>query len=112
MSGTRLPARLLVGTCLVGAIAAVAVYFALETPGQQSAQTQPTANTPGPDSLRVVDSRDGTVELTPQLIRTLGVRTSQVQPAGSHDRLRLSGSLILDSNRMVRVHSRFAGEVV
>ena len=36
----------------------------------------------------------------------------QVQSAASHERLTLSGVLNFDSNRMVRVHSRFPGEVV
>ena len=62
--------------------------------------------------LRLVSGTKNTLELSPQLIQTLGVRTVQVQSAGSHERLNLSGSLIFDSNRMVRVHSRFAGEVV
>lgn len=62
--------------------------------------------------LRLVADTSDTLELTPPLIRTLGVQTTQVETASSHRRLTLSGSLILDSNRMGRVHSRFAGEVV
>jgi cobalt-zinc-cadmium efflux system membrane fusion protein len=64
------------------------------------------------ESLRLVPGKVDTLALSAQLVHSMGVRTEQVQSAGSHDRLNLSGSLILDSNRLVRVHSRFAGEVV
>jgi len=63
-------------------------------------------------SLRLVPGSTNKLELSPQLIHSLGVHTISVQSARMHDHLRLNGSLFLDSNRMVRVHSRFAGEVV
>jgi cobalt-zinc-cadmium efflux system membrane fusion protein len=70
------------------------------------------AKSENPPSLRLLPGSNNTLELSRELVNSLGVRTVQVQSAASHDRLDLSGSLILDSNRMAVVHSRFAGEVV
>jgi cobalt-zinc-cadmium efflux system membrane fusion protein len=63
-------------------------------------------------AVRLVPGSTDKLVLSPQLINTLGVHTAAVQSAASHERLKLAGSLFLDSNRLVRVHSRFAGEVV
>ena len=56
---------------------------------------------------------------TPETIRvdraassSLEIRTSEVRPATKSRVLELQGSLALDTNRLVRVHSRFAGEVL
>ncbi len=52
------------------------------------------------------------LQLSPHTTTSLGLRLTQAQSAANHERLKLSGSLFIDSNRMVRVHSRFSGEVV
>ena len=63
-------------------------------------------------SLRLAPGSTNKLELSQELVASLGMRTVQAKSAESHDHLNLSGSLILDSNRSVRVHARFAGEVV
>jgi cobalt-zinc-cadmium efflux system membrane fusion protein len=95
------------GLCLVGFAGAM---LNSSLPGD--GKTLPDDARAVPESLSLVPGKPNTLQLSPQLIHTLGVQTIQVQSAGSHDRLMLSGSLLLDSNRMVRVHSRFPGEVV
>jgi membrane fusion protein, heavy metal efflux system len=97
---------ILAGLCLAG-LAGAMIASTLPRSGKDAAKTTAPVS-----SLRLMPGTTNTLELTPQLINTLGVQTVQVKSATSHDRLNLSGSLFLDSNRMVRVHSRFAGEVV
>ncbi|HEX5446575.1 MAG TPA: efflux RND transporter periplasmic adaptor subunit [Pirellulales bacterium] len=53
-----------------------------------------------------------TLELPAEMVRSLGIRVVQATSSARSEELRLSGSLFLDPNRLVRVHSRFAGEVV
>ena len=93
--------------CLAGFAAAM---IATTLPRQNQAAVP--AESPHVSSLRIVPGTSDSLELSEQLVHSLGVRAVQVKTAASHDRLNLSGSLFLDSNRMVRVHSRFAGEVV
>ncbi len=95
-----------VGLCLSvgGGIVAYTTY----SPAARSIAASGATTAP---SMRLVPGSTNTLELTPQLIGNLGVRTAKVVSAAGHDRLKLSGSLLLDSNRMVRVHSRFPGEV-
>jgi membrane fusion protein, heavy metal efflux system len=98
----------MLGLLIVGAAAAAVAISTTTNRGQVAAATPPL---PTP-SLRLVPGSNNKLELSPQLIQSLGVRTAVVESAKGHDQLRLNGSLFLDSNRMVRVHSRFAGEVV
>jgi membrane fusion protein, heavy metal efflux system len=54
-----------------------------------------------------------TLGVPPEAVRSLGLRTAPVRPATQPRPLPpLAGSLALDTNRLVRVHARFAGEVV
>lgn len=77
--------------------------------GEQAAEPAAATATP---VLSLVHGSDNRLQLSPRLIESLGVRLAQVQIGAEHHRLKLSGSLFADSNRMVRVHSRFAGEVI
>ncbi len=94
----------------VAVTAACAVVVASKLPHGTTAGGAPVDQEVQP--LRLASGSKNTLELTPELIHTLGVRTVQAQSAASHERLTLSGVLNFDSNRMVRVHSRFPGEVV
>lgn len=68
----------------------------------------------GPRALRIeiVADRPDTIRFTQEAYDTVGIRTFEVEPAPPPDPLRLPGSLVLDPNRLVRVHSRFTGELV
>ena len=108
--GSRNAKALIWTVCGLSLLALAGVWIAASLPAKPVVPEQVAVKTS--DNLRLVPGRPDTLALSPNLVRTLGVRTAQVEKAGSHRRLTLAGSLILDSNRMGRVHSRFAGEVV
>ncbi|HEY2250802.1 MAG TPA: efflux RND transporter periplasmic adaptor subunit [Planctomycetaceae bacterium] len=62
--------------------------------------------------IEIVAGRPDTIRFTDEAYQTLGVQTVEVQPAPPPDPLRLPGSLVLDPNRLVRIHSRFTGELI
>jgi cobalt-zinc-cadmium efflux system membrane fusion protein len=100
-------ALILAAVCLAGLGGAVIAFT--WRPASQSVASKP----PGAIyALRLAPGSINTLELSAQLINALGMRTVQVQSAANHDHLVLSGFLSFDPNRMVRVHSRFGGEVV
>ncbi len=45
-------------------------------------------------------------------IETVGIEFTEIQAAPPPEPLRLPGSILLDPNRLVRIHSRFPGELV
>jgi cobalt-zinc-cadmium efflux system membrane fusion protein len=57
------------------------------------------------------DDRD-TVVVPDEVIQSLGIRTARVESAIRSRPIRMPGSLMLDSNRLARIHSRFEGHVV
>jgi cobalt-zinc-cadmium efflux system membrane fusion protein len=59
--------------------------------------------------VQQVAGRPAAVVITPAGIDALGIRLEALQPAPAT--LKLHGSLVLDPNRLARVHSRFAGEI-
>jgi len=67
---------------------------------------------PETPTVHLVSGTRDTLELSPEVIQALDILTAPVEQAGSRDRLELLGSLFVDPNHMVRIHSRFAGEVV
>ena len=103
--------RVLVGCLAALAVVAIGgVVIASRVPREAADAVVPEK--PTEQSCRLAEGLPQTLDLSPELAGTLGVRTAQARRATSHDRLSLSGSLFLDPNRLVRVHSRFAGEVV
>lgn len=52
------------------------------------------------------------LRLSPEAYEALGVELASVERAPASDSLALTGSLLIDSNRLAYVHSRFSGEVV
>jgi membrane fusion protein, heavy metal efflux system len=72
---------------------------------------------PAPAEVRavqaeLVEGRAETIRLPADVVTRLGVKTQGAKPALERRPLELSGSLAFDSNRLARVHTRFAGEVV
>ena len=59
----------------------------------------------------VAGARD-TIQLPAAVARESGIQTAVAEPATQAMSLELSGTLILDSDRLSHVHARFAGEVV
>jgi cobalt-zinc-cadmium efflux system membrane fusion protein len=52
------------------------------------------------------------LRLSPEAYTALGIELATVKQAPANDALALTGSLLIDSNRLAYVHSRFSGEVV
>ncbi|MCE9603330.1 MAG: efflux RND transporter periplasmic adaptor subunit [Planctomycetia bacterium] len=63
--------------------------------------------------VELVGDRDDTVRLTQDdSARLLGVRVAEVRRATEPQPLNLPGTLFLDPNRLIHVHSRFGGEAI
>jgi cobalt-zinc-cadmium efflux system membrane fusion protein len=62
------------------------------------------------EAIKLVGS-DG-LELPPRTIGILGVKVAPVQKSTQPRKLELAGSLGIDTDRLARVHTRFAGEVM
>lgn len=67
-----------------------------------AAESQPAELGSSPETIRL-----GAAEA-----KALDIQTVRVEPAPPPEPLRLSGSLLLDPNRLVRIHARFPGELV
>jgi cobalt-zinc-cadmium efflux system membrane fusion protein len=61
--------------------------------------------------LNLISGEPNRVQLVPAAGETSRVKTVEVTPAPPPQPLRLSGSILLDTNSMVRIHSRFPGEL-
>lgn len=98
----------------VGSIAA----FSFGGFAHVDAWSAPTANRANRSLAKAEDSAalDATepdsICLPPDVARKLGIRTAPAEKATQGRSLVLAGSLALESNRLARVHTRFAGEVV
>ncbi len=62
--------------------------------------------------MRLIGDGERTMSLTPAMVRSFGLRTTQARSSEARPELVLFGSLFIDPSRMVRVHSRFSGEVI
>ncbi len=112
-----IPALPLLRAVAAGVVALVLVGISCAMPLVKN-WLQPTAGEPrsaapqeDTTSLRLVDP--DTLAVTPDVIKSLGVRTVEARPATKPRPLPpLAGSLALDADRMTRVHARFPGEIV
>lgn len=71
-----------------------------------------TTGMPHAPRVEIVPGQPDAIRFTDEAVNTLGIRTVEVEPAPPPEPLRLPGELQLDPNRLVRVHSRFTGELV
>jgi cobalt-zinc-cadmium efflux system membrane fusion protein len=62
--------------------------------------------------VELVSGSHDTIRISPAVIESLGIKFTEAHPAPRPDPLQLAGSLFMDSNHLVRLHSRFAGDVV
>jgi cobalt-zinc-cadmium efflux system membrane fusion protein len=67
---------------------------------------------PKPVLAQLVSGLPDTLSVPPEVVDSLGLRTSLASPPSQARSLTLSGSLAIDSNLLAHVHTRFAGEVV
>lgn len=64
------------------------------------------------ERARLVPGETGTVFMPQEVVQRLGVRVGKVEKVPDAQPLKLPGSLMLDSNRLARIHSRFDGHIV
>jgi cobalt-zinc-cadmium efflux system membrane fusion protein len=73
-------------------------------PGAEGSQAEQKAE--------LVNSAPDTIFLPENVVKMLGVSVVEARSAGEPRLLEMQGSLALDTNKLVRVHARFAGEVI
>lgn len=107
------------GFLLVGLMVAAAAGYGGYHFGHQQAAAIPSANdVEAPEvghavtGAEVIAGSPPQVRLSEQAEAALGIKLATVENASQNDTLTLTGSLLLDSNRLAYVHSRFSGEVV
>jgi cobalt-zinc-cadmium efflux system membrane fusion protein len=79
---------------------------------EKQAAAEPAPVVVRPVQAELVEGRSDTIRLPADVVACLGVKTQEAKLATERRPLELSGSLNFDSNRLARVHTRFAGEVV
>ncbi|MGC3972480.1 MAG: efflux RND transporter periplasmic adaptor subunit [Pirellulales bacterium] len=116
MASTR---KQLLAAALVGGIVgamACAWFLAKRSDDQKTElRSQPVASQSSADAktdAHLADGRPDTLILPKDVIKRLGVRIAEVEPAPKSRPLRLPGSLMLDPNRLARIHSHFEGIVM
>jgi membrane fusion protein, heavy metal efflux system len=107
-SGKRRDIGSMVSTGFTVVVAIALVWMAINAIRKRTT-SEPVAPEP---AAKLVDAATRTMTLTPEMVRSFGLRTKQAQPSESRPKLVLVGSLFIDQTRMVRVHSRFDGEVI
>ena len=96
-------------------VAAPAIYCAVAgrpTLGGAPAAENGAAQDQQSAGARLVAKMPDTLRLEPATVKSLGVQVVAAQAVTKPRLLDLQGSLALDTNKLVRVHSRFAGEVI
>lgn len=93
---------------LVGIAAAATPYV---KDWLKASAPHPSADVAATNSIELVPQKHGAFVISNELKQTMGIETAPVKKAEQTRPLRLSGTLALDANHMVRVHSRFAGEI-
>lgn len=63
-------------------------------------------------TVELIGGKPGAMRISKEVVKNLAVVTEPVVLAPAPEPLKLSGSLFVNPNRMVRVHARFAGEVI
>jgi membrane fusion protein, heavy metal efflux system len=79
--------------------------------GSRLIETESEAASTEPPLVKLCPVAD-TIQVSAAGLKTIGLQTVEVGPAPPPEPLRLPGSLSLDTDRMVRIHARFPGELV
>ena len=92
----------------------VAVVFATTMPMVRALvdHTPVRKEKPPVERADLVADEPETLRLSKGLFKAQGIKAEPVEPAPPPAALRMHGKLFLDPNRLARVHTRFAGEVV
>ena len=100
---------------LIGIVAAVWWHFHAVTPasGTEShmGSAPMAAATPGPASADQTEAPRAPVQLSPQRLQSIGVKTGEVQRKSVHDEIRTTGNVVVDETRLAYVQARFSGYI-
>lgn len=83
-----------------------------EVAAKPEADAPAAAAIDGEPHVTLATDRLDTIVVPSEIMGRLGIRVSTVEAVSQAQPLRMPGSLMLDANRLVRVHSRFEGHVV
>jgi membrane fusion protein, heavy metal efflux system len=113
MASTPFSKKTLIGGLVVAA-AAVGGFLVWKsdhqgvTDAQARSVSEPEVR---PTLVTLATDRANTIRITDEGMKVLGIQTIEVRPSPPPEPLRLPGSIGLDPNKLVRIHSRFAGEL-
>lgn len=106
---TARPARLKWLLAVVGISIVLCLIFA---PGLFKEQTNGEAQSTAADDSAKLELVGGDVHVPPDVVKKMGLKTAEVVAYTVPRRLKLDGTLFADPSYLVRIHSRFAGEIV
>lgn len=106
--------KIVAGLIVVGvAVAAAMNWNKTREIVQSVTKKKAEVSKPADPLVQLVPNQKDTIRLTKKdAINLLGLRLAEVRSAPAPEPLRLPGSLFLDPNRLIHVHSRFGGEAV
>ncbi|HEX4132607.1 MAG TPA: efflux RND transporter periplasmic adaptor subunit [Pirellulales bacterium] len=94
-------------------VALVAIWLAMRSGSHVEATAEVEANDASlPPMFSLSNSEPNTLVASAHTLETHKFETAEVLQSPPPDPLQLPGSLVLDPNRLVRVHARFGGEIV
>src|ERR1700676_3460338 len=104
------------GRWLLGVCGLCVLGLLIFVPGllkeRHSGEAQSSAAADEAPNLELVPGDVPTVHIPPDVVKKMGLKTAEVQPYTAPRQLKLDGTLFVDPSHLVRVHSRFAGEIV
>ena len=90
---------------------AIVVWRSGQSPDNAAQAKQLAEPVVRPALVVLATDRPNTIRITDEGMKVLGIQTMEVRPSPPPEPLRLPGSIGLDPNKLVRIHSRFPGEV-
>ena len=103
--------KAIVPVVLLVAVVVLGIAYRTRLVSMWTSITTPAAANASPANAPELAGKEA-LTLPQDIAKRLNVRTEPAQPSTAPATLELSGSLILDSDRLAHVHARFPGEVV
>jgi len=100
---------------LVGIAALVALYVGVlqwDRAVRSKSADEPDELAAVADLVKLSTRLPDTIRFSDAGLKTVGIETTEVTLAPPPEPVKLPGSILIDPNRLVRIHSRFSGEIV
>jgi cobalt-zinc-cadmium efflux system membrane fusion protein len=108
----RVPKGVVAIAAAMAVVIAAVVFLPRVKQRLADARGQESSDAPAASPAVLVDGHPATLQLPSDVVRRFGIQTAKAESATQAMALELSGTLILDANRMSHVHARFPGEIV